>query len=507
MNLLERYGLLIVMLGSALVALVAASNDSLWIDEGGWACAAIGVEKTVGDLDGVLNEWKTPRNWVQGSDPAKPFYGVYLWSWEKIFGHTERSLRLANLPWFLLAQAALWMGLKDRKRLRVVVALCVAICPIVWFYLNETSHYIMLFAGASLTIAILARLATAEEEIQPLGAPWFWAFGTGLLLLCGSNAMGVPWAGVALLAALLLLVGRFKIRWSWGTVLAVVFCGGALLALAEHYHHWNPARSGMVTGFSLMNVGFGAYELVGFAGLGPSRLVLREGGMSALRPFLPGLALMAVMCLLVVGAAFRQICQRFNTRMWIAAATYVLIGLVLVLAMAALTHFKLLGRHLMPVEPVVILGVAIAITAWLNKRKLWGRILVVGFCLLWLTSSLSLRFAPRHARDDYRSAAALAVDALQAGKSVWWAANISAGAYYQVPLAIHSPVPGRALLVANPTLGDLADVPLPDVVIFSKPDIYDAGGTLGKLLADHSYRNARSLAAFTVWEKQVGSGD
>ena len=41
--LLEKHiHLLVVLLGSVLVSLIAASNDSLWIDEGRWAYAAIG---------------------------------------------------------------------------------------------------------------------------------------------------------------------------------------------------------------------------------------------------------------------------------------------------------------------------------------------------------------------------------------------------------------------------------------------------------------------------------
>lgn len=501
MELFQRYGLLIVLLGSTLIGLIAASNDSLWIDEGGWACAAIGVEKTVGDLDGFLGQWKDPRNWVQGSDPAKPFFGIYLWGWEKIFGHREHILRLSNLPWFLLAQTALWIGLRNLKRLRVVAAVCVAICPFVWYYLNETSHYIMLFAGASIVIGVLARLATMEEGSQTLGARWFWAFGTGLLLLCGSNAMGIPWAGAASVAVLVLVAGRFKIRWDRATLAAVAVTGTSLLVLARHYHYWNPARSGMVTGFSLLNVGFGGYELFGFSGLGPSRLSMRESGLSALRPFLPGLAALAVVSVMLAGEAFRQIVRRFYARMWIAAAAYVLLGLSIVLVTSALTQFKLLGRHLMPLEPAIILGIAIAITALLNKGKMGGRLLVAGFCLLWLGSSISLRFAPRHARDDYRSAAAVATAALQAGKSVWWAATPLTGAYYQVPLAVHSQVPGKALVVNNPTRSDLENISLPDIVIFSKPDVYDAAGNLAKLLADNSYRKTRTLPAFSIWEK------
>src|SRR5208282_5306084 len=107
----KRIRLLLVLLGSALVSLIAASNDSLWIDEANWAYAAIGEKTDVLSVNKGLRDWQSPKNWVQFSDPAKPLYGIYLWTWEKAFGHSERVLRLSNLPWFLLAQTALWIGL------------------------------------------------------------------------------------------------------------------------------------------------------------------------------------------------------------------------------------------------------------------------------------------------------------------------------------------------------------------------------------------------------------
>jgi len=181
MLLEKRVRLLVVLLGSALVSLIAASNDSLWIDEGRWAYSAMGKRLT-------RRTWNRPcapgkvQNWVQFSDPAKPLYGIYLWTWEKIFGHSERVLRLSNLPWFLLAQTALWIGLSNLPRLRLMVALCLAISPIVWFYLNETSHCIMLLAGACLVLGLLVRLATSKAELERPEGRHFWWLGSGLAI-------------------------------------------------------------------------------------------------------------------------------------------------------------------------------------------------------------------------------------------------------------------------------------------------------------------------------------
>jgi hypothetical protein len=501
MKQIQNFGLLFVLLASGLVAFLAASDDSLWIDEGRWAYAAIGKEGDVVALDATFSEWNSPKNWVRFSDPAKPFFGVQLWAWEKVFGHGERSLRLANLPWFLLAQLALWVGLKNTKTLRLVVALGVCLSPLLWFYLNETSHYVMLFAGACIVVGVMARLATTEAAQEPLGAGWFWSFGAGCLLLCGSNAIGIPWAGAAFLAALCLVAGRFKVRWGLGTFLPMVLTVASLLLLAAHYRYWNPTRSGMITGFGPANLAFAAYELLGFAGLGPGRLALRAGGIGALIHFGPLLAVLGACSLLLWVVAFREVRRRFDRRVWMAAAVYVLLPLLFIVGMAVKTHFKLLGRHLMPLEPVVILGVAIGLTALLKNGRMCGRLLAAGFCVLWLASSLSLRFASRHARDDYRSAAAVAATALQKGASVWWAADGATGEYYGVPLADSTGVKGKAFLSINLPSQALSRHPLPAMVVLSKVDVYDTGGALGKMLRENPYRQTHAFPAFTVWER------
>jgi len=165
------------------------------------------------------------------------------------------------------------------------------------------------------------------------------------------------------------------------------------------------------------------------------------------------------------------------------------------------THFKLLGRHLMPLEPVVILGLALALTSLLERRGWSAKILVLGFCLLWLGSSLSLRFAPRHARDDYRSAAAAANTALKAGKTVWWCADSCGAGYYKVALAGEPMVPGKAFFAMRLDPERVPGLPQPDLVVLSKPDIYDPGGGVQRLLGAGTYRKMYSFPAFTIWEK------
>jgi hypothetical protein len=234
---------------------------------------------------------------------------------------------------------------------------------------------------------------------------------------------------------------------------------------------------------------------------------MRGGGISSVYPFVPGLAVLGVLLALVAWVAIRELRRRMPIRLWLTAAIFLLLATGFIVLMSVLTQFRLLGRHLMPLEPVVILGAAVAVTALVRSGRNWAKTLACGFCMVWLASALSLRFAPRHARDDYRSAAALAVSALQSGKSVWWAADGCAGEYYRVPLTDQPTVQGEAWLAVNLGQEQLTGMALPDVVVLSKADVYDASGTLAKMLSEQGYRNTQKLRAFTIWEKQAPIGE
>jgi len=112
-----------------------------------------------------------------------------------------------------------------------------------------------------------------------------------------------------------------------------------------------------------------------------------------------------------------------------------------------------------------------------------------------------LRFAARHEKDNYREAAACARNALAAGKTVWWNADTSAAIYYHLPTARNGAVPGQAQWVVNPLRETLAAAASPDVVIASRPDVFDRTGALAEFLAQAHYQLVSNLTAFKIWVK------
>ena len=60
---------------------------------------------------------------------------------------------------------------------------------------------------------------------------------------------------------------------------------------------------------------------------------------------------------------------------------------------------------------------------------------------------------------------------------------------------------GKALLLFNPAGGFDTGLPPPDLVLASRPDVYDADGVLRDYLVRHGYRESATLKAFTAWRK------
>jgi hypothetical protein len=168
-----------------------------------------------------------------------------------------------------------------------------------------------------------------------------------------------------------------------------------------------------------------------------------------------------------------------------------------VLAAGHAAHMRLLGRHLTPFLPFVLAFLGIGLKRLFWSPASWARVAALAAIFFLLLSALEIRFAPRHCRDDYRTAAAAARWAIASGKKVWWAADISTAAYYGVPL--NSPDLTLSSDLSDRTIDTL---PAPDLVCLSKPDIYDPDGKIRNYLREHQLKVTRVLPAFQIFERQ-----
>jgi hypothetical protein len=250
-----------------------------------------------------------------------------------------------------------------------------------------------------------------------------------------------------------------------------------------------------------MSLPYVAYEFFGFSGFGPGKLQLRASSGATLLRSAPSLVpLAAVLALLGVFALRELLVQRPPPRVWIAWLLALALPAVTLVVVFLASDYRPLPRHFMPVLPAVILGLAAVVGRALAGGALVWRSAAVLLPLLWLGSSLNLRWQPAHAKDDYRGAAAVAAAALQANKEVWWAADAAAAFIYFTPVAMEE-TPGRAWAMQAPGWDDIRFKFPPRVIVISKPDIYDPQGAIARYAAENHFAPARHLQAFTIFTR------
>ena len=485
------------------VGFLAITSQSLWIDEANSAVKAMAA-----DLPSFFAAMRNER----GSDVQMPLYMLLLWGWEKIFGHSEFSLRAMNIPMFTLAlviAAGFWRTTAINRIFFVVFACSSAF---VWAYLDEARPYILQFLGAT---ACAIPLVNTTESAKESGKTDVVLFATGALLLCASSLLGVVFSFWFAAAFFLLWFNSAPLANSmrrYDAHIVIVAIIPALLVLAAYYA-WTlfiGARASSVGETSAQSVIYAAYELLGMAGLGPGRGELRVFP-SAILPFVPmlGIYIFALGIIITSGAfrATRRTKSELALKLWVifwaapaaAALTTLLVGVF--------GDFRIVGRHLMPLLPFLLIFLSVAATSlWQAQTCIASRATVSLVVVAMMTSALAYRVGKRHAKDDYRSSAALAREALSEGKTVWWAADPASALFYGLNLCdewspTYTPNTKKrcAHLTRNLNNSDLSLLPKPDMVIVSKADIYDNRGNLKRFLVQHSYQLQARLTAFNIF--------
>ncbi len=262
-----------------LVGALAVTNQSLWIDEGAAALKA---------MEPTLPAWWLNLRTEGNSNLQLLGELFYLWGWAKIFGSSEIALRASNIPFFAGGVVALAWGFSRHRRMQIAVTVVACTNAFLWYYLSEARPYVVLFAFAAVVAACLFRLVENDAEALQ-SRTWFGLFCTGIIGLCVTSMIAVPWA-LGAMGAVLYWCGlrssfRMALRFKgWSFLL------GASLVFLAGYYVWTlslGARASDVGRTGLVNVAYIFYELLGLAGLGPGRLDLRAEGAGQAAAFLP----------------------------------------------------------------------------------------------------------------------------------------------------------------------------------------------------------------------------
>jgi hypothetical protein len=476
--------------GSLLVGAIAVTNQSLWIDEANSAAKAI---------EPSLKSWWTTFVADRGSDLQMPFYMFYLWAWAKIVGTSEVALRAANIPWFAIGVWALLWGFTKQCRLQVAITVLAFAHAFLWYYISEARPYVVLFAFSALTAACLFRLREDREDSRE-SPKWFQLFCLGIVGLCATNLIAVPWA-IGALGAFLFWVGpKASFRMAGRSVvssgLSII-----ILAILGLYYLWTlkqGARASDIGRTGLTNMLFVLYELSGLGGLGPGRLVLREEGVHSFSAYVPAVGIGFVAAALFLSVGFVALWKKAARRDFIFFALAVGIPIAGLMFGGIVTHMRLLGRHFTPLLPFLLPVMGLGLQQIFFAPAKWIRLLAVAGIAVLLISALEIRFSQRHQRDNYRTAAGQAQDALAHGETVWWLADESGGRYYGLDFGSEKLVSSLRVFATEPD-----PINKPDLIFLSKPDIYDPNGNARRYLVQWNFKLARELTGFRVFEKPV----
>jgi hypothetical protein len=481
-----RNSLLLPLFFSTAIGLIAVSNQTLWIDEGLSASKAMAATwNTAWKL--LLEESNTNMHML--------LYMASLWAWEKIAGHSEWALRAMNIPFFVAGVLALWVAATPRMRVPLLLATCFS--PFLWFYLDEARPYCMLFAFSSFATGLL--IYWQKYKIQkdfPLGV---WSLGLALSLsaLSWTHIVGLVFQ-VGVCAFIFFNVGFQNVfRMAKKCFPAITFLGVCDAALLV-YHAWTKTlgvEANALGKTTVVNLLFWVYEFFGFAGLGPNRNNLRLDPVGTLFEHAIPLALLGFFWLVFAVYAIKKNLFKKGNPSFSLVLCLVLTPLIILYFLGVFEGTRLLPRFATPSFAALAYSIASLVPAVWNINR-YSQVAVIALLVLLVASCFALRFGAEHGKDDYRSAASIALANADSEKTILWAADKDTGSYYGLDFeAITSGGVKKFALWK----GDLINASqLPDLIFLSKRDIYDPTGFLSRMAADFGYVEHDAPSTFVI---------
>lgn len=506
----RKWGTWIFVLIQVGIILLAVRNESLWIDE--FWTAYFAAPDSFGQIFDLL---KNPPGL------QTPLHYAYYYIWGLFFQSGEVSLRLANLPLFVIGQLSLFWALRvyPRRFGYLLLAVC-ALHPMVWMYANEARPYIMMYAGAEMILAYILHMHTIQRNGDHVSPVFSGIFVFGCTLLLGASMLGGFWVFAAI--AYVAHYHYYHLNWRYlqrGAsllllcILLFITILLSLYFLRSVIHGGGASRLSSTTVSTLL---FDAYELLGLSGVGPGRLELRDTGLAALRAYWIWLIPVGAIVLATLVRGLQEAKKLLGTRRLVFVAMFSILPLAIVIFSGFVMHWRVLGRHMIATLPVLNLLFALGLAKLFEKDAgrswSWRAMVAIAFLLALTYSACSLRFADRHRKDDYQAASAVALQDVSKGKRVWWAADALGARYYGLPgdFAYMGELTGvskpRACIdrsgvqsIDNASSECLKILLPPDLVILSKPETFDKKGMIAAYLKAKNFVKVQSFPAFTIW--------
>jgi len=495
----RKLSLIFLVAALALVPLMP-SGDSIWIDEAQtWRYARHA------SIAEVWSEFRRDKF----SEAQMPLGMAAAWAWARILGTSEWALRAPNIVYAVGAIVCFYL-IGRRERIPWM-PLFMAIQPFLWFYVNEARPYALQIFGGSLLLLALHKVYRGNLS----SASWaiLWAAGS-FISSASSMLSAIPTLAVTVAIGAELLRRRYLPNLSQSLALA----SGAfsLLGLGSYYLSTllKGAGGAKIWSVGAHNLLFSGIEFLGFTGLLPARHELRSAvrlGFSRPDDFsnLFALALPpTIMLLLIVTVAITWGRKLRETPRWIVACAAVVAGSSGLLFVASLVMgFPFWGRHLAAAFPAFAATACWAVSLTWASESILPRFSALAFTATLAVSALTLRFSSLHLRDDYRYASKVGMEEASKGKGVWWAADQSAASYYGLHVVSGSgvthrhPQPNKVYFVSSMSPEERDLLPKPHLIVISKPDSYDADGTLRSFIISNNYKLSSRSAAFSIFRE------
>lgn len=387
-------GVLIIILTCSLIPI---STQGLWADEA-WSVTVYALKPTFKSLIIQILE-------SLGGDSQFPGYNVYLWLWAKIFGASEISVRLANVPLFFTSLLYMAFYLPRTKRFKIGFLLLICLSPVIWFYLNESRYIIVVFSCSLLSF--ISVILYFEGEIKHRRLALFVLFSSVILGI--SFLMLYVFYAITLILIILFYLKRqgktFKsLLKDWQVPILV----SSIFILAQGCYYFYTLKNG-AGGTRLLpdikNVLFVLYDFLGYGGIGPPRNVLRANQTLAAHCsyFIPILSatLFYIISLAILLRNFSKIKDKLPLYVLLGIGT----GVLVFFFFAKLFDFKFLSRHLIfYLAPFLFSFYSLIYDILISWSRRIVILFIVGALTVLIYSDINIRFNSYYQKENYKKA-------------------------------------------------------------------------------------------------------
>ena len=161
----------------------------------------------------------------------------------------------------------------------------------------------------------------------------------------------------------------------------------------------------------------------------------------------------------------------------------IVLPVIFIFLLGVVVHWRALPRHFIPLISVFGILYAFGLAWWWQRRVLGMAVTLISTVLMGY-SALNVRYAPRHAKDDYKHAAELAEIELARGGRVWWVAEGQGALYYDLPVHDYSAPSGATdkpavqIIFSADSAAKLSTQTPPTVVLLPQNRIHTIDKTL-----------------------------